>query len=119
MVGNRSRVATQVSKSEGSRQLLALLNLLTRTEVALAVGQSREAVGQWASGRKLPGLRARLALLELYGIQVTAWDREPAVAPADMQRAAILTLERFARALGLELTATPRPSEGAGACIPS
>jgi transcriptional regulator with XRE-family HTH domain len=61
--------------------LLKLLREMTRTAIARRVGISPNAVGHWASGRKIPLYRGRAAALRELGISLSAWDEPPSRAP--------------------------------------
>jgi transcriptional regulator with XRE-family HTH domain len=61
--------------SPGRRQLLAALQVLTETEIALRCGVTQSAVSRWASGETIPGPRARAALAEHVWTVVGPWER--------------------------------------------
>jgi transcriptional regulator with XRE-family HTH domain len=58
----------------GRRQLLAALQILSETEVALRCGVSQSAVSRWASGLTTPSAKARAALAEHVWTVVGPWE---------------------------------------------
>lgn len=58
----------------GRRQLLAALQILSETEVALRCGVSQSAVSRWASGLTTPSEKARVALREHVWTVVGPWE---------------------------------------------
>lgn len=59
----------------GRRQLLAALQILSETEIALRCGVSQSAVSRWASGLTTPSKKAREALSEHVWTVVGPWER--------------------------------------------
>jgi len=59
----------------GRRQLLAALQILTETEIALRCGVTQSAVSRWASGETTPSKKARAALAEHVWTVVGPWER--------------------------------------------
>jgi len=59
--------------SEGRRQLLAALQILTATEIALRCGVTHSSVSRWASGQTVPSQKAQAALAEHVWTVVGPW----------------------------------------------
>jgi transcriptional regulator with XRE-family HTH domain len=62
--------------TEGRRQLLAALQILSETEIALRCGVSQSAVSRWASGETIPSKRAQEMLREHVWTVVGPWETE-------------------------------------------
>ena len=74
-----------MSRSDGAIALARTSK--THEEIAKLVGVSRVAVSHWVAGTKKPAMERRGKLLELFGIQVDAWERRDRTRASAFERA--------------------------------
>lgn len=74
-----------MSRSDGAIALARTSK--THEEIAKLVGVSRVAVSHWVAGTKKPAMERRSKLLELFGIQVGAWERRDRTRASAFDRA--------------------------------
>lgn len=72
-------------RTEGQRRLLEIVDSLA--VIAEKCGVGKTVVSYWRSGAKLPGPSPRRSLSDVYGIDPSDWEREPALARSESQAA--------------------------------
>jgi transcriptional regulator with XRE-family HTH domain len=94
-----------VIRNRGQEHLTQLSGTLT--EVAAAIGVSRQAVQQWRSGAETPGPAMRGKLFDAFGIPAAAWGLQPSnapVAPAEPPPLPVVTPTTLSDCLALHAT---------------
>lgn len=74
---------------------------MTVRALAAAVGVHESQASRWLSGKQVPGVTSVLKLARALGVSVDLLLREPTDPPEDPHSAAIATVSRLARTLGV------------------
>jgi hypothetical protein len=99
--------------SEGQRLLLCAPESLT--QVAAAVGVSKQVVSRWRQGRKVPNVQHRLRLQTALGISAEEWVHEPSgPAPPPVERP-----KPAAGSFAASMAYGPRPGSSSSKVAPS